>query len=508
MPAKVILKAAEGDIAGQEFVFSERTTCVVGRAKDCHPRLRSAKNPKKISRHHCLLDINPPDIRIRDFGSRNGTFVNDELIGKREKHQTAEEAAEQSFPEKDLKDGDKVRIQDTVFRVAIHVPVWCSSCWAEIPEWELELAEVAPKKYECQECRLRPKTAPRALPMGPPQRTCACCGNDVADEIDESRQGQYVCVTCRDDPVSIVQSLVNSARSGSEQLAEIKGYTIIRELGRSDMGTVCLARDDRTGAEVALKILVPEVAADRRMVERFTREATNMLALKHPNIVEFHCFGSAQGAFFFSLEYCAGGTVEELMAERGGTLPVDEAGNIALQALEALDYAHNVELPNVERADGTIGEGRGIIHRNVGPKNLFLSTRETPRVVKIGDYSLSKAFDMAGLGGCTRTGMTFAKPLFIPRQQVIDFRYTEPDADVWAVAASLYNMITGHTPRDFPRGKDPWQVVLNTSPVIIRARDRTIPERLAQVIDYALDDSKELHFKTAAEFKRALAESL
>ncbi len=104
--------------------------------------------------------------------------------------------------------------------------------------------------------------------------------------------------------------------------------------------------------------------------------------------------------------------------------------------------------------------------------------------------------------------MTFAKPLFVPRQQVIDFRYTRPDADVWAVAASLYNMITGHTPRDFPHGKDPWQVVLNTSPVIIRARERTTPERLAQVMDYALDDSKELHFKTAAEFKKALAESL
>lgn len=317
-----------------------------------------------------------------------------------------------------------------------------------------------------------------------------------------------MCTSCRSDPVSIVQSLVEGAQRGSHQLAAIKGFTIVRELGRGQMGIVCLARNDRSGQGVALKFLVPEVAADRRMVDRCTREAMNMLALNHPNIVQFLSFGSAHGTFFFAMEYCAGGTVEGLMAQRGGRLPVAEAGQIILRALEGLEYAHNAEVPNVQRPDGSIGKGRGIIHRSLSPKNLFVTSREPPRVVRIGDYSLSKAFDMAGLGGCTRTGMTFAKPLFVPRQQVIDFRYTNPDADVWAAAATLYNMLTGHTPRDFPRGKDPWQVVLNTAPVLLRVRDRTLPERLAEVLDRALDDSRELHFKTAAEFKKALAESL
>lgn len=508
MPAKVILTVTAGANSGQQFPFAERTSCIVGRAQDCYPRLIPAGKHSTISRHHCLLDINPPDIRVRDFGSRNGTYVNGELIGKREKHQTAEEAAQLPFPERDLNDRDEIRIQDTVIRVAIQIPTQCYTCLREIPDWELELARVAPDTYQCQECRWRPKTAARALPMGPPPKLCACCGKDVSDEMDERRRGQYVCADCRSDPVSIVQSLVDAAHDGSDQLAAIKGFSIIRELGRSQTGAVCLARHEASGQEVALKILVPEVAADRRMVDRFTREATNMLALVHPNIVQFLSFGSAQGTFFFAMEYCAGGTVETLMAQRGGKLAVDEAGPITLQMLEGLEYAHQAEFPDVQRADGSIGKGRGIIHRNLSPKNLFLTSQDPPHVVKIGDYSLSKAFDMAGLGGCTRTGMTFAKPLFVPRQQVIDFRYTNPDADVWAAAATLYNMLTGCTPRDFPRGKDPWQVVLNTAPVLLRVRDRTLPERLAQVLDYALDDSQELHFKTAAEFKKALAESL
>lgn len=508
MPSKVVLIVVTGEECGRQYSFSERASCIVGRADDCHPQLVSSRRARLISRHHCLLDINPPDIRIRDFGSRNGTYVNDELIGKREGHLTAEEAAQSAFPERNLKDGDEIRIQDIVFRVAVQLPAVCASCAAEIPDWEQELAEVARGVYHCETCRWNPKAAPRALPMGPPATRCACCGREVSDEIGDGRRGQYVCSECRDDPVSIAHSLVAAARRGSDQLAAIKGYTILRELGRNQMGVVCLARNEQSGAEVALKVLVPEVAADRRMVDRFTREATNMLALVHPNIVGFLAFGSAQGTFFFAMEYCAGGTVERLMANRGGKLPVDQAVQIAFQTLDGLEYAHNAEFPEVQRADGSVAKGRGIIHRNLSPKNLFLTSEVQPRVVKIGDYSLSKAFDLAGLGGCTRTGITFPKPLFVPRQQVIDFRYAHPDADVWAAAATLYAMLSGHPPRDFPRGKDPWQTVLNTAPVLLRVRDRALPERLAQLLDDALDDTRELRFKTAAGLKKALAEAL
>ncbi|MBV9125107.1 MAG: FHA domain-containing protein, partial [Planctomycetes bacterium] len=83
MPAKVILQVTKGKLQGQEFVFDERTTCILGRADDCNPRLPNDIHHAAISRHHCLLDINPPDIRVRDFGSRNGTFVNGSKIGQR-----------------------------------------------------------------------------------------------------------------------------------------------------------------------------------------------------------------------------------------------------------------------------------------------------------------------------------------------------------------------------------------------------------------------------------------
>ena len=77
MPARVTLMVTRGENLGEEFVFEERTTCILGRAPDCRPRILIRENPRLVSRHHCLLDINPPDIRVRDFGSLNGTLVNE-----------------------------------------------------------------------------------------------------------------------------------------------------------------------------------------------------------------------------------------------------------------------------------------------------------------------------------------------------------------------------------------------------------------------------------------------
>src|SRR5687767_423745 len=106
MPAKIVLSITRGGLAGEKFVFEGRTTTLIGRADECYPRLPQDEHHRTISRHHCLLDINPPDVRIRDFGSLNGTYVNGQRIGGREPHQTPEEGARVAFPEYDLKDGD------------------------------------------------------------------------------------------------------------------------------------------------------------------------------------------------------------------------------------------------------------------------------------------------------------------------------------------------------------------------------------------------------------------
>jgi eukaryotic-like serine/threonine-protein kinase len=101
-PAKVILTITKGKLKGKQFPFDSRTICIIGRARNCNIQIPDDQYHSIISRYHCLLDINPPDIRIRDFGSRNGTDVNGQCIGKRAKNQTPSEGAKLNFSEYDL----------------------------------------------------------------------------------------------------------------------------------------------------------------------------------------------------------------------------------------------------------------------------------------------------------------------------------------------------------------------------------------------------------------------
>jgi hypothetical protein len=165
-------------------------------------------------------------------------------------------------------------------------------------------------------------------------------------------------------------------------------------------------------------------------------------------------------------------------------------------------------LANVKLADGAPSTGRGLVHRDIKPHNLFLARSGDKYAAKIGDYGLAKAFDLAGLSGLTATGAAAGTPTFVPRQQLLEYKYTRPDVDVWALAASLYYVLTLQPPRDFSQGRDPWQVVLQTNPVPIRRRAPAVPARLAAVIDKALIDEPEIGFKTAAEFRTALKEAM
>jgi serine/threonine protein kinase len=294
-----------------------------------------------------------------------------------------------------------------------------------------------------------------------------------------------------------VRGLERPGQRGASGGVAIQGYTILKELGRGGMGSVWLARHEQTGRLAAVKVMLPQVAADERHVKRFLLEMHNTRILNHANVVRVEDYGFSAGVFYLTLEYCEGGSAADLMKRHGGTAPLDQAVKITLQALEGLHYAHNV-----------FGPGRGLVHRDLKPANLRLSGAGRDCVVKVGDYGLAKAFGDAGLGGMTRTDDRMGTPGFTARAQVIDFKRATPEVDVWAMAASLYCMLTGAPPRDFPPGRDPWSIVLESPAVPIRQRKAWLPARLAEVIDRALVEQPEIPFKTAAAFKKALEGAL
>ncbi|RZQ60091.1 protein kinase domain-containing protein [Amycolatopsis suaedae] len=460
MRASVTLAVTAGTDAGAEYTFHERTTRIVGRAADCDPRLSGGR----VSRHHCLFDINPPDVRVRDLGSLNGTHVNGEEIGRRQAGQTPEEGARLWFPERDLLDGDEVRIGRSVLRVRVTAPA-----------------------------------------TGPSRGRCAHCGAEVkADPAG----GDVLCATCRRDPATAARLLLERAARGEPEVVTLQGFTLVRELGRGGQGAVFLAEHDVTGERIALKILLPRIAARPMARQGFLREIDSTRALRHPNIVRFVEGGASGATFFLASEYCTAGSVREWVPAQGGTLSPDVAVPLVMQALDGLDHAHRATIPDVPLADGKLGRGRGLVHRDVKPANLLLAGVPGERVLKVGDFGISKAFDMAGLSGHTHTGAVAGTMAFMARPQLVNFKFAKPAVDVWAAAASLYWMLTGHTPRDFPPGQDPISVVLGTEPVPVRTRVPGIPRRLAEVIDHALVDHPEIAVRSAGDLARMLREAL
>jgi hypothetical protein len=439
------------------FTFEERTTCILGRADDCEPRIPDDEAHHTVSRHHCLLDINPPDVRIRDFGSRNGTYVNGKKIGQREPGQTPEEALTGHYPEHDLSDDDEIRLGPVTIRIGV------------------------------QQARDSSQDRNRVLLARP----CACCGLQTEDLLDTAGgDGQNrICVSCREDPEAVARCLLKLARAGEPELGLLAKYDLVHELGRGGMGAVYLVRHVSTGEETALKLMLPKSAGTPKGRVRFLREATLASSLRHQNIVDSYGVLAAAGAYCYTSQYCPGGSLAQLLARSRGRVPVNQAIPLIIQVLDGLDHAHR----------------SGVVHRDLSPGNILLgNTSDSAMVAKIGDFGLGKLFDQAGLSGLTQTGDAAGKPAYVPRQQVINFRYAKPAVDVWAAAACLYRMLTGTCPRDFPPGRDAWQVVLDDPAVPIRQRDPAVPADLADIIDWALHDDPEIGCQDAAELRDLL----
>jgi serine/threonine protein kinase len=290
------------------------------------------------------------------------------------------------------------------------------------------------------------------------------------------------------------------------RLATRLAATPVRKLGEGGMGEVYLLRRDDTGEHLALKVMVPEREADPAARALFLRESENCLALRHPNVVRAYEAGFAEELFFLTMEFCDGGSLDKTVERRGALSPADAVA-IILDVLAGLQYAHGAEIPHVALADGSTARGAGLVHRDLKPQNIFVRATAAGRPAKVGDFGLSKAFELAGLSGQTRPYDVGGTPAFMPRRQILDYLYAKPEVDVWAAAASLYFLLSGFVPRDFTLGRDPWQTVMETQPVPILERGVSVPRRLAEVVDRALVDWPEIEFKEAAQLRAALESS-
>lgn len=495
MSGRVILSVTKGPIKGRAFTFDEHDTFIFGRADDCHARL--PEQDETASRHHFILEVNPPEARIRDLGSLNGTYVNEAKHGGRARGESPEQAATRQFPEVDLKNGDVVRVGETVFGVQVETPAACCDCGRPIADTEREACAWIAGTYICSACRAKALKANEPARKPEPVR-CRQCKKDVAGEIGQGSRGDYVCRECRAkaevDPAALLLKLFQQHFSGQGEKspAQIPGYELGKMLGKGGMGAVYLARRQKDQARVALKVMLSKAAVNEHSREMFMREVKVTSALRHENIVEFLDHGFAGGVFYFILEFCEGGSVDGLMERRGGLLSLDEAGPIMLQSLEGLGFVHE----------------KDFVHRDLKPQNLLLRGSEGRWTAKVADLGLAKNFAKAGYSGMTATGSYGGSFPFMPREQVTNFKYFKPVSDIWSIGATFYNMLTGGYPRDMRRGQDPMDAILKGVIVPIAKRNPAVPRNLAEVIDRSLSNKPAERYQNADEMRKALSSAL
>ncbi len=273
----------------------------------------------------------------------------------------------------------------------------------------------------------------------------------------------------------------------------IEGYDIGHLLGQGGMGAVFKALMKSTGKAVAVKVMLPGVGLNKKMVDSFHREIEVTKTILHPNIVECYGDGTVDNQLLYLvLEYVNGGSlVEDLENCPSGRVPVAEALPLMLQMADGIGYAHS----------------QNFVHRDIKPQNILLNVDGRKATVKIADMGLAKNFERAGLSGLTASFTAGGTMAYMPPEQLTEFRDVKPSADVFSLAATFYEMLTGELAYNFKRGKDKLRVIANGDIVPIGDRGADVPPRLAEVIGKCLKLGPDDRYANGHELLAALKEA-
>jgi len=254
----------------------------------------------------------------------------------------------------------------------------------------------------------------------------------------------------------------------------IGDYEILHELARGGMGVVYKAKQSRLDRIVALKMILGGVYADPEMIERFTREATALAQLQHPNIVQIYEVNEHDGQPYFSLEFVEGGSLAQKLS--GTPMPPKDAAALVETLAAAIDAAHE----------------KGIIHRDLKPANVLLTKDGTP---KITDFGLAKKMEDDGR---TRTGAIMGTPSYMAPEQASGLvKELGPLADVYALGAILYEALTGRPPFKGATLLDTLEQVRSTEPVPPSRLQTKCPRDLETICLKCLQKEPSRRYSTA-----------
>ena len=290
---------------------------------------------------------------------------------------------------------------------------------------------------------------------------------------------------------------MSSMSAGEEHLPKpgevLNGkYKIEKIIGKGGMGTVLAAHHELLGERIAIKFLLGEIAQNPEAVARFNNEAKNAFKIQSEHVCRIMDVGNERGMPFMVMEFLNGEDLSQMLEKRGA-LPVEDAVDYVLQALEAIAQAHAF----------------GIVHRDLKPANLFLHRRQDgSAIIKVLDFGIAKANTLGDAGGnhnLTSTKSMLGSPLYMSPEQLRSAKNVDARADIWALGVILYELLTGTVPFNGETLGELFIAILEQPPPPVSHKRPDVPQVLSDAVMRCLQRNIDTRFPNVAELAQALA---
>jgi len=324
-------------------------------------------------------------------------------------------------------------------------------------------------------------------------RFCADCGTrlGVSEEkpVDSEKpleSEKAIEHTKRDEPLDPKKPIehTETLQAPREELTTgstfAERYQIIEELGKGGMGKVYKADDIELREKVALKLIKPEISADKNTVERFQNELKFARKIVHKNVGRMYDLGKEEGSYYITMEFVEGQDLKGLIRQ-SGQLAIGTTISLAKQICEGLAEAHRL----------------GVVHRDLKPSNIMI---DKDGQVRIMDFGIARSLKGKGI---TDAGVIIGTPEYMSPEQV-EGKDVDQRSDIYSLGAILFEMVTGRVPFE---GDTPFTIGVkhkSEMPSDPREINTQVPEELSRIILKCLAKEKEARFQSAGEVRSEL----